>query len=150
MGRTFVFVFTLTIPFVVTGDRFGESFLNAVFFVILLTYGFLGLEFVSRMLSNPFGGEIDNDFDIVIMGNSAIVGIEDDSRLSSSGFCHFSTKDRNSQDKVAAHSRTLRKIVEVCQMPVECSVLNGNKDVFDDTAISNTPYLALSGDCINV
>lgn len=66
IGRTFVFVFTFTIPFVVTGEHFDGNlnYVNAAFFVILLTYGFLGLEFVSRMLSNPFGGEIDNDFNI--------------------------------------------------------------------------------------
>ena len=47
--------------------RPGELFRHipsAFTFVVLLTYGFLGLELVSRMLSNPFGDEITNVLNI--------------------------------------------------------------------------------------
>ena len=57
MGRTFVFVYTLSIPFVLMGEKFEDYFTSALGFVIVLTYGFLGLEFVSRILANPFGDE---------------------------------------------------------------------------------------------
>jgi len=56
MGRTFTAVWTLSLPFVLIGDDFAEDSLSTFTFVILLTYGFLGLEFLSRMLANPFGG----------------------------------------------------------------------------------------------
>ena len=55
MGRTFTAVWTLSLPFVLIGDDFAEDSLSTFTFVILLTYGFLGLEFLSRMLANPFG-----------------------------------------------------------------------------------------------
>merc|ERR1719148_663891 len=80
MGRTFTFVWVLTIPFVLTGKDFVQEYPSAFTFVILLTYGFLGLEFLSRMLSNPFGDEIKNDLNILGMGTAAVVGIEEDSR----------------------------------------------------------------------
>ena len=56
MGRKFTW--TLTIPFVFSGNDFVQEYPSAFTFVILLTYGFIGLEFVSKMLSDPFGDEI--------------------------------------------------------------------------------------------
>ena len=44
MGRTFTAVWTLSLPFVLIGDDFAEDSLSTFTFVILLTYGFLGLE----------------------------------------------------------------------------------------------------------
>jgi predicted membrane chloride channel (bestrophin family) len=79
MGRTFIFIWIVTIPFVLSGGDFLQQYPSAFSFVILLTYGFLGLEFVGRMLSNPYGDEIKNDLNIKGMGAAAILGIENDS-----------------------------------------------------------------------
>ena len=80
MGRTFIFIWVVTIPFVLSGGDFLKEYPSAFSFVILLTYGFLGLEFVSRMLSNPFGDEIQNDLNVKGMGSAAVIGIDNDSR----------------------------------------------------------------------
>ena len=80
MGRTFIFIWVVTIPFVLSGGDFVKEYPSAFSFVILLTYGFLGLEFVSRMLSNPFGDEIQNDLNVKGMGAAAVIGIGNDSR----------------------------------------------------------------------
>eukprot|EP00579_Thalassiosira_antarctica_P024414 CAMPEP_0201987908 /NCGR_PEP_ID=MMETSP0904-20121228/92038_1 /ASSEMBLY_ACC=CAM_ASM_000553 /TAXON_ID=420261 /ORGANISM="Thalassiosira antarctica, Strain CCMP982" /LENGTH=340 /DNA_ID=CAMNT_0048542033 /DNA_START=1277 /DNA_END=2300 /DNA_ORIENTATION=- len=144
MGRTFIFIWTLTIPLVLTGDKFvltGDNYMeeypSAFFFVILLTYGFLGLEFVSRMLSNPFGGEIDNDFNIKGMGSAAIIGIEADSELMNDG----------RRNRVGAPSRTLRKFVQNRQESIRMStryiVLDGSEDV-DDSGVNDTPYRTMN------
>jgi predicted membrane chloride channel (bestrophin family) len=79
MVRTFTFVWILTIPFVLSGRNYFDI-PSAFTFVILLTYGFLGLELVSRMLSNPFGDEITNVLNIKGMGTATVVGIERDSQ----------------------------------------------------------------------
>jgi len=61
MTRTFLFLWVFTLPFALTYD-IGQfpALLMIVFFV---TYGFIGLEFVSIELDDPFGVD-DNDFDV--------------------------------------------------------------------------------------
>ena len=122
MGRTFIFIWTLSIPFVLMGDKFEEDYGSAFSFVILLTYGFLGLEFVSRMLANPFGDEIRSDFNIRGMGSAAIIGIEEDSDQK---------RMMNSR-----YSTTLRKLVQKRQESIRMStryiVLDGSKDDVED------------------
>ena len=44
-------------------------------------YGFLGVEFVSRILSNSFGDEVKNVLSIRGMGTASIIGIEEDAKL---------------------------------------------------------------------
>jgi len=168
MGRTFIFIWTLTIPLVLTGDNFAYEYLSAFFFVILLTYGFLGLEFVSRMLSNPFGGEIDNDFNIWGMGSAAIVGIEEDSDMNMMMPTMMTNKDvadvadvpvmtdhqRNNgshrhHNHRASSPRKLREFVQMRQQTIDMStryiVLDGSKDSLDisgmmNSTTSTTPY----------
>jgi predicted membrane chloride channel (bestrophin family) len=53
MARTFLFLWTFSIPFVLRGVV-DESFI-AMIFVFFLTYGFVGLELVAMKLMHPFG-----------------------------------------------------------------------------------------------
>jgi len=76
LARTFIFVWTLTIPFVLSGGRVGKW--SAVAFVIILTYGFMGLEFVAMKMSNPFGSDWRNDLRVHNIAKAAIIGIEND------------------------------------------------------------------------
>jgi hypothetical protein len=52
MARTFLFLWTFTIPFTLRGVI--QEFYVAEFFVFFLTYGFIGLEIVSMNLMFPF------------------------------------------------------------------------------------------------
>mmetsp|Transcript_24537 Transcript_24537/g.52863 ORF Transcript_24537/g.52863 Transcript_24537/m.52863 type:complete len:396 (+) Transcript_24537:471-1658(+) len=134
MGRTFVFIWTLSLPFVLTGENFVEEYPSAFFFVILLTYGFLGLEFVSRMLANPFGDEIKNDFNIRGMGSAAIIGIEEDSEQ-----IITSMNDRNNH-----FGKLIQKRQESIRMSTRYIVLDGSKDWSKDamhgSGMDNAPY----------
>jgi hypothetical protein len=76
LARTVIFVWTLTIPFVLSGGRVGKW--SAVAFVIILTYGFMGLEFVAMKMSNPFGSDWRNDLRVHNIAKAAIIGIEND------------------------------------------------------------------------
>ena len=76
MGRTFLFLFTFTLPFALVGII--DEIISVIVFVFFLTYGFLGLEFVSMKLLHPFGDSV-NDINIVGMGDAVIVGMEKDS-----------------------------------------------------------------------
>ncbi|KAL7524672.1 hypothetical protein ACHAXR_000670, partial [Thalassiosira sp. AJA248-18] len=137
MGRTFIFVWTFAIPFVLTGDNFVDQYQSAFSFVIILTYGFLGLEFVSRMLANPFGDEIKTEFNIRGMGSAAITGIEEDSTQKRRGGA------RNNRGVAPPTSPTLREIVQKRQQSICMStryiVLDGSKDTLDDREMDNTP-----------
>ena len=53
LSHAFVLLWTFTLPFVIH-DVLDDGIL-AYFLVSLLTYGFIGLEFVSSQLNNPFG-----------------------------------------------------------------------------------------------
>lgn len=75
MGRTFLFLWTFTIPFALVGV-IGEI-VSEIIFVFFLTYGFIGLEFVSMRLLHPWGDGI-NDINIVGMGQAVVVGMEHD------------------------------------------------------------------------
>ena len=55
MGRTFLFLWVFSMPLVLVGVV--DEFLSALQFTFFLTYGFMGLEFVSMMLMQPFGDE---------------------------------------------------------------------------------------------
>lgn len=144
MGRTFIFIWTLTIPLVLVGEDFFEKYFSAFFFVILLTYGFLGLEFVSRMLSNPFGGQLDDEFNIRGMGSSAIVGIEEDSKLA--GF-HTNRKAEDRNDirvDVTRSTQILTKFVQKREDSFRMSnghiALDQSKDTMDGSDMNSSPY----------
>lgn len=57
MARTFLFLYTFTIPFVLRGVV-DEAFV-AMIFVFFLTYGFVGLELVAIELMYPFGDDVN-------------------------------------------------------------------------------------------
>jgi len=60
MCRTFMFFYVFTVPFALLSDpSIAAAHCITIF---ILTYGFMGLEFVAIELDNPFG-EDDNDFD---------------------------------------------------------------------------------------
>lgn len=61
MCRTFVMVWVFSLPLALSNDVHGYFWLlSCVFFI---TYGFIGLEFVSIEMDNPFG-DGPNDFDV--------------------------------------------------------------------------------------
>lgn len=139
MGRTFVFIWTLSLPFVLVGENFIqvdenviEEQMSAFSFVILLTYGFLGLEFVSRMLANPFGDEIKSDFNIRGMGSAAVVGIEQDSDHQQ----RRRQRTKSSADENDTVGKLIQKRQESIQMSTRYVMLDGSKDWDDkDSAI---------------
>lgn len=68
MARTFLFVWIFSLPFVLVRDVTKlPALLMLIFFI---TYGFVGLEFVSIELDDPYGDD-PNDFDV--MGLAKIV-----------------------------------------------------------------------------
>jgi len=78
MGRTFMFIWVLSLPLVLSGKDFNDM-LSVFLFVILLTYGFLGLEMVAMILANPFGTEAKAALDVKGMARATTAGIENDS-----------------------------------------------------------------------
>lgn len=60
MERTLLFFWVFTLPFVII-NTIDKTF-HVCFIVFLITYGFLGLEYVSIELADPFGDD-PNDFD---------------------------------------------------------------------------------------
>jgi predicted membrane chloride channel (bestrophin family) len=78
MGRTFLFLWTFTMPFALVTVI--DGIISVLIFVFFLTYGFIGLEFVSMQLLHPFGDGI-NDINIVGMGEAVVYGMGSDSRL---------------------------------------------------------------------
>jgi len=147
MGRTFTFIWTLTIPFVLAGKDFVQDYPSSFSFVILLTYGFLGLEFVFRMLTNPFGDEIRNDLNIKGMGAATVIGIEEDSELSRED---HKKRRMNGGDKrrVGSPSPSLRNLVqhryESMRLSNRSVVLDGGRDVLSDNRRDDAlPYRAM-------
>lgn len=63
MGRTFLFLWTFSFPFLL--NSMTDKLFNSVPTVFFLTYGFLGLEVATMTLANPFG---DGTHDIHITG----------------------------------------------------------------------------------
>jgi len=68
MARTFLFFYVYTVPFVLLGDD-SSVFIHCLT-IFILTFGFMGLEYVSIELDNPFG-EDDNDFENLLMAYTA-------------------------------------------------------------------------------
>jgi predicted membrane chloride channel (bestrophin family) len=80
MTRTFVFCWVISLPLMLNGEDMNANVADVFFFVILLTYGFLGLEMVGMKMSNPFGDSKSN-LDVKGMANATLVGMENDSRI---------------------------------------------------------------------
>ena len=57
MARTFLFFYVYTVPFALLSDS--SNAVAHCIVIFILTYGFMGLEYVSIELDNPFG-EDDN------------------------------------------------------------------------------------------
>mmetsp|Transcript_23002 Transcript_23002/g.33952 ORF Transcript_23002/g.33952 Transcript_23002/m.33952 type:complete len:369 (-) Transcript_23002:106-1212(-) len=68
MARTFLYFYVFTVSFVLLKDD--SSALTHCITIFILTFGFMGLEYVSIELDNPFG-EDDNDFDNLGMACTA-------------------------------------------------------------------------------
>jgi len=110
MGRTFIFLWTLSIPFILSGGRVNRG--SAITFVILLTYGFLGLEFVAMKMSNPYGDDGLNDLNVPSIAKATIIGIENDWRASESNMeddISIMLKDVSSRALQLYENNTLRK-----------------------------------------
>jgi len=67
MGRTFVFVWTFTLPFAIVQDI--SNIYAACCALFLITYGFIGIELVSIELDDPFGDD-PNDLDVMAMAQA--------------------------------------------------------------------------------
>ncbi|KAL3787271.1 hypothetical protein HJC23_004145 [Cyclotella cryptica] len=150
MGRTFIFIWVVTIPFVLSGGDFLQQYPSAFSFVILLTYGFLGLEFVSRMLSNPFGDEIKNDLNIKGMGAAAIIGIENDSKCWKEEYdrkkrTHSTRSDGRGLSSISTSpGGGLRDIIQSRQESIRLSGRFVRLDSANDNASSSDmPYIAM-------
>lgn len=72
MARTFLFFYVFTLPFALVGDSSGV--VADICIVLILTYGFLGLEYVAMELDDPFGNDA-NDFDSMSMVKVSILCI---------------------------------------------------------------------------
>jgi predicted membrane chloride channel (bestrophin family) len=94
MGRTFLFLWTFTIPLVLRGVV--NEIYSAMVFVFFLTYGFVGLELVGMKLLNPFG-DGSQDLNVTGMKQATAMGIERD--LQAFG------EDPNLNDKRMEYSR---------------------------------------------
>ena len=75
MGRTFLFIWTFSIPLVLRGVV--SEIYSAMVFVFFLTYGFVGLELVAMKLMNPFG-DGRQDLNVSGMKQATAMGIERD------------------------------------------------------------------------
>jgi len=64
MARTFLFVWVFTLPFALAGDI--KQPIQVCMIIFVITYGFIGLEYVSMELDDPFGND-PNDFDDLSM-----------------------------------------------------------------------------------
>ena len=60
MARSFLLFYVFTLPFALVGDQSG--YVADIVIVMILTYGFVGLEYVAIELDDPYGDD-DNDFD---------------------------------------------------------------------------------------
>lgn len=76
MGRTFLFLWVFSMPFALVGIV--DEIVSVLVFIFFLTYGYIGLEFVSMKLLHPFG-DSGNDIDILGIGESVSVGMQKDS-----------------------------------------------------------------------
>lgn len=68
MARTFLFFYVFTVPFALLSDKSNPAAHCIV--IMILTFGFMGLEYVAIELDNPFGDD-DNDFDNLGMAQTA-------------------------------------------------------------------------------
>jgi len=93
MGRTFLFLWTFTIPLVLRGVV--EELYSALAFVFFLTYGFVGLELVCMKLMNPFG-DGTNDLNVSGMKEATIIGMEKDMQTFS-GSSNYSLLDKRTE-----------------------------------------------------
>mmetsp|Transcript_8191 Transcript_8191/g.11701 ORF Transcript_8191/g.11701 Transcript_8191/m.11701 type:complete len:123 (-) Transcript_8191:67-435(-) len=72
MARTFMFLWVFTLPLALIGSDYGVA--GIVSLIFILTYGFLGLEYVSMELDDPFGDD-PNDFNDMEMAKMAFEDI---------------------------------------------------------------------------
>lgn len=62
MTRTFLFFWVFTLPLVLVAEMGEDEAVHVMVIIFFITYGFLGLEYVSIELDDPFGDD-PNDFD---------------------------------------------------------------------------------------
>ena len=75
MARTFLFIWTFSIPLALRGVV--DDFVVEIIFVFFLTYGFIGLELVATKLMYPFGDDV-NDLNVTGMREATLSGLERD------------------------------------------------------------------------
>eukprot|EP00934_Nitzschia_sp_Nitz4_P001727 Nitzschia sp. Nitz4//scaffold291_size36643//7821//8750//NITZ4_007761-RA/size36643-processed-gene-0.26-mRNA-1//-1//CDS//3329546121//1727//frame0 len=92
MSRTFLFLWTFTIPLVLRGVV--DEFFAAMGFVFFLTYGFVGLELVAVQLAHPFA-ESWNDWKIAEMKR----GLDGDVDLIMKAWNEYSALDELSSNR---------------------------------------------------
>jgi len=72
MCQTLLWLWVLTLPFALRDDYTSpDKIVQNIVLIILLTYGFIGLEMVSIELDEPFGDDL-NDFDIKYLTQKTI------------------------------------------------------------------------------
>ena len=59
MTRTFLFVWVFSLPMVLVADN--DNTVEVLVLMLFITYGFIGLEYVSMELDDPYGND-PNDF----------------------------------------------------------------------------------------
>lgn len=91
-------------PFALVGII--EEIISVMIFVFFLTYGFIGLEFVSMQLLSPFGDGM-NDIDILGMGEATLIGIRLDEERSRAKASSSSSLERKSAASSKRYSKLL-------------------------------------------
>lgn len=79
MGRSFLFIWTFSMPLVLREGPFSDIW-SALVFLFFLTYGFIGLELVAMQLATPFG-DGPNDIRITALCNATVAGMERDLKM---------------------------------------------------------------------
>ena len=120
MARTFLFLYTFTIPFMMRGVA--EDILLAILFVFFLTYGFIGLEIVATKLMFPFG---DGSHGLGISGlrDAAVRGITSDIALvgESTAFLINKRDTNNIEFDAALYAGMMEHVDDVDTMEDEAS-----------------------------
>lgn len=106
MTRTFLFFWIFTLPFALAGDF--KSLPAYVIMIFFITYGFLGIEFVSIEMDDPFG-EDANDFDVI---NLASVVFDD---------IYVTIRDVDGSEKT-------QKLREYIEDPPDRDIVSRNQD----------------------
>lgn len=108
MGRTLLYVWIFSLPGVLAYNI--QDMVANLILIFFITYGFLGLMYVSIELHDPFGKDA-NDFEISRYVKVVCLGIEED--LSAQGAHRFSQAQRRpSSPTIKSPNATYRSVAE--------------------------------------